>query len=424
MTRRIASLLCAIHLAFCFYSSQVLGGIRSYKDLDPKDLDFYLITIGLGDSLHTRFGHSILRIVDRESGIEGLLNWGLFDFRDPMFVPKFLGGTMDYKVGSMSRRSLNYLYKKVEKRSVWENQIFLTEPQKAILLKRINWNLRAENINYRYQYFFDNCSTKIRDYLDEALGGAIKSSLGEQDTGRSYRYFVRANLNHPPPIAFGLDVLMNGDIDRRLTQWDEMFLPEKLMFFLEEFQIEATEGGGTLLGPRITHYTSPGWPSPDWDFYHVYSLGFGLPLAWIIAFLAFSVKPGPRKAIYRLSGIFVVLGALLSGFFGIFMTFGWLFSEHSDLHRNWNLMIFWPVDWVFIYLGSKLLIFGRRVESSLGFRRVLKVLSISHLLAIGLGTLLYLSGQIGQDLSRVVVFLVPVMALYYVGCIRYWVEEK
>ena len=202
---------------------------------DPSpNAEVYIITVELGEEVYTRYGHTVLQIVDPDNNRNHNFNWGIFDYQDPVaFGWVFFKGILTYKLGDQNYRWMFNHYQR-NKRTMIRNKLNLTEKQKAELFEIISTNLRPENLTYSYQYFFNNCSTIIRDYLDKVLKGRICKTFCDQRTTKTFRDYVRGNLNYPPVIVFALDIFMNSDIDKPLTKWQEMFYPLKLKQYLAE----------------------------------------------------------------------------------------------------------------------------------------------------------------------------------------------
>ena len=141
---------------------------------DMSGVHFYLITVDVGDAVWDNFGHTALRVFDENSNTDVVFNWGNFDIGSGAveFSWDFFKGIMNYQLATSSPRQEFSMYR-FQERTVWQDRINLTNPQKVRLYRRLMWNLEPENIVYPYQYFYDNCTTKVRDYLDEALSGRI-----------------------------------------------------------------------------------------------------------------------------------------------------------------------------------------------------------------------------------------------------------
>src|SRR5690606_25638177 len=144
---------------------------------------FYLITVDTGNHIWDNFGHTALRMVDEQTDTDLLFNWGLFDTTGGYlaFTARFMRGIMDYRLGVAPPAWELGRYRQ-EERTVWQDRINLTASQKETLYRRLAWNLQPENIVYAYDYFFDNCTTRVRDYLDEALRGGIADQSRAQSS--------------------------------------------------------------------------------------------------------------------------------------------------------------------------------------------------------------------------------------------------
>ncbi|MEQ9208482.1 MAG: DUF4105 domain-containing protein, partial [Pseudomonadales bacterium] len=131
---------------------------------------------------------------------------------------------------------------RAEQRTVWQDRINLTNPQKAMLYRRLMWNLEPANITYPYQYYFDNCTTRVRDYLDEALSGKLSNTF-DGVTAQTFREQVHSYYESNFLIRFSLDILMNSNIDRPVSEWENMYLPLQLRRQLYEVRSDVAENG-------------------------------------------------------------------------------------------------------------------------------------------------------------------------------------
>ena len=150
-------------------SSILLISLQSAHSQDKSDTTVYLITCGPGTETYSIYGHSALRIVIPEKNSDLIYNWGVFDFNTPNFAWKFAKGRLDYMFGveSLQRFLQTYLF---EQRFVYSQKINLNADETRRLISLINENLKPENINYRYDFFYDDCSTRIRDLLEKSIG--------------------------------------------------------------------------------------------------------------------------------------------------------------------------------------------------------------------------------------------------------------
>ena len=397
--------------------------IRLPRDFDR--VDFYLITVDVGDQVWDNFGHTALRVVDRNSNSDLVFNWGLFDTSggNVVFASNFFQGILNYQLG-VSPPSWEFGRYEREQRSVWQDKINLTSAQKEILYKRLAWNLREENIVYSYQYFFDNCTTRVRDYLNEALGGRLENQ-NRAFSSRTFRDEVLDHYASVPAVAFSLDVLMNSRIDRRMTQWEELFLPKQLRRELLNFPSDVTVNGlrqDLLEEPLVIME----FDAPQAKANAYYFVGAGLLLPTLLLFLAlkripissFSSQPGftLRGGVftYRLMGLLALLISLGSGIYGIIMTVAWLESAHLDLHHNVNLMLFWPTDILGVIFAARWLLSGKSVTLSKTSHSVIILYFIAHLVAALAYVFSALLGIVEQEVLSLLIFVTPTLMAFSV----------
>lgn len=378
---------------------------------DFSAVRFYLITVDAGDHVWDNFGHTALRLVDESTNTDLVFNWGLFDasIGYVRFAANFARGVMDYQLGVTPPEWELGRYQQ-EARTVWQDQLVLTNTQKRRLYERLAWNIRDENRIYEYDYFFDNCTTRVRDYLDEALGGAL-SEQSRTLTQSTFRDEVRAHYASLPLISFSLDVLMNERIDRRMTQWEQMFLPRVLRAQLER--------AGLLADQQVLMEFTP--PEAGVNPYHVAVLLL-IPALLLLLCLkrasiaAFSSQPGFTLRVpaltYRLLGLVGLVLALFSGVYGLIMSLGWLLSSHQDIHGNLNLLLFWPTDLFGVVIALRWLLTGRAWSVSSGRHQWVVTYFIIH----GMAALAYLViavlGLSGQRVASLVIFVLPVLVLF------------
>jgi len=423
-TRRcfIIGLMCTL-----LPSIQAAGEIPD--DLDRVDM--YLHTIDVGVAVHEKYGHTQIRVVDRNSGKDVAYTWGLFDYRDPQFALKFYRGIMRYRIGMFDIDQAMDIYR-YEGRQVWEDKLNLSTSQKRKLLEAIEWQLRPENREYNYLYFFDNCSTRPRDLLDTAVNGAFKKFFDGKNAQYSFRDMVRIHQATTPLTGLALEVTMNGRLDRTMTIWEEMFLPRALRAYLLTLPNPEGDINQSVAGPVLQpHRVLVEAPTPAGDFTLderiAYSI-FGVPgLLMLIAGFRrrFGMDAGSVPAIvYRIFGVFFTVWGALAGVFGTLMLVSWFASNHLDLKHNANLWLFWPTDFVFAFLGLKIMAAGQTINVARIQYQRLKTYLLAHLVSLGLLLMMALSGLVTQDIFRVVkVFGVIGLIMSY-AAFRHAIEPK
>lgn len=392
----------------------------------PRDfsaVDYYLITVDVGDKVWDNFGHTALRVVDRESNTDLVFNWGLFDASggSVAFASDFFRGILNYQLG-VSPPSWEFNRYVAQERTVWQDRLNLTNEQKARLYRRLAWNLRDENIVYSYQYFFDNCTTRVRDYLNEALGGSL-AQRNRALTSSTFRDEVSDHYQSVPIVQFGLDVLMNSRIDRRMSQWEELFLPARLRQELLETPSDVSENGQRLNllseDALVAEFPSP---QPPYNIYNRIAAALLLPLIFLMFHLrhipmqSFSAQKGfvlsSPALTYRVLGAVTTLVSLASGFFGLVMAIAWRESGHLDLHHNVNLLVFWPSDILGAIFGIQWLIFGRPTVLGTAMKGVVSFYIGIHVLAVLVYFVLAATGLSEQVVASVALYVVcPLLLL-------------
>ena len=392
---------------------------------DMSGVNFYLITVDVGSRVWDNFGHTALRVINENTNTDVVFNWGLFRINGgPVsFSYNFFKGIMNYELGTQSPNQEFAMYRSQE-RSVWQDKINLTNPQKEILYRRLLWNLQAENIVYPYHYFFDNCTTRVRDYLDEALSGRI-AGVNDGFADSTFRDQVQAHYESVAVIGFSLDVLMNSNIDRLMSEWEEMFLPLKLRESLYLVESDVAENGVRikLLSDRqeVMLFAAP---TVETDPYQIASVGLLAPVLMLLLML----KKTPMSYFathsriglklpgfnFRLLGFLGILTALFSGIYGILMLGSWFVSEHLDLHHNINLLLFWPTDILGLFVAMRWLVFCKPWPMTHNSTPFLNYYMMAHLLGMvvyAAVTFLQLVDQATMDIG---VYVLPGFALFTV----------
>ncbi|MFK7864256.1 MAG: DUF4105 domain-containing protein [Pseudohongiellaceae bacterium] len=392
---------------------------------DMSRVHFYLITVDVGDSVWDNFGHTALRMLDENSNTDRIFNWGYFSLNGGVasFSYNFFKGIMNYSLVTNSPGFEFAQYRRQE-RSVWQDKINLTSSQKETLYRRLQWNLETENLIYPYQYFFDNCTTKVRDYLDEALGGAIRSSF-DGVTDSTFRDQVRAHYASSAVIDFSLDILMNSNIDRPMSEWENMFLPLNFRQRLRQLPSNVAEEGEKLkllTSPQAVIEFAP--PRADSDVYKLVSMLLLIPTL----FLFLMLKKIPRSYFathsrlglkiegvnFRLLGLLGLVTASFSGVYGTLMLGSWFVSDHIDLHHNLNLLLFWPTDLLGLLVGLRWLLFCKPWPTNHNSAPFINYYLLAHIVGMLVYAVIGVFGFSAQTLSDVLTYVVPGFLLFTV----------
>ncbi|WP_234733551.1 Lnb N-terminal periplasmic domain-containing protein [Tellurirhabdus bombi] len=301
-----------------------------------------LVTVSPGEELYSGFGHSAFWISDPVYGIDRVYNYGTFDFRTEGFYVKFVRGQLPYML-SVSPIYNTLAGAQYEDRSVFEDELNLTQSQKQRLYELLEINLLPENKFYRYDFLFDNCSTRLRDMLVKAVGDSVQFS--SKSKNMTYRDWIQYYMNQKPFIKTGMDILLGTPTDKQATAFDEMFLPDNLR---EEFREAKIRQGATEV-PLVTRDTvlfqeeKPIGHDVD---YTVLIISFVLLLAGIFQTRSQLLR---NQISFRTDRILF----FIAGLFGCLMAFLWFGTDHAVTQKNWNLLWAIPFHVVVVFLLRK-----------------------------------------------------------------------
>jgi hypothetical protein len=308
-----------------------------------------MLTILPGDAIYSEFGHSAIRIHDPARGIDVLYSYGTFDFDDPMFVPKFTYGQLDYFLSTQRYAPMIDFYKRME-RPVIEQYLDLTPRQVQRLFQFLYVNAKPENRGYRYDFLFDNCSTRVRDALEKALGSAV-SFTGTPDPQQSFRHMLDPYVADRPLTDVGFDIGLGLPSDQIASSREVMFLPEYLFWAFEHATIRS-DADATGPKPLVARTDTLFWV----DGYDARESAVPWPLAltWVIAGIgtAFTVRHLRRPVSVGGSRRWDAALFTVAGLAGLIISFLWFISEHVVTNANLNLLWAWPTH---VFLAARLL---------------------------------------------------------------------
>lgn len=323
-----------------------------------RDLVVSLLTMGNGTEVWENFGHSAIWIRDTVTGRDTVFNWGVFNMRAPHFIPHFLQGLMLYAMGGDRMADVLYAYRYFN-RTVTSQELALTPAQKDSLVAIINVNARPENVYYRYDYFVDNCATRPRDILDRVLGGQLRVGA-DSLSGTSYRWHALRLMQGDKPLVLGVDIGLGEPSDRPITNWQEMFLPQKLHDWVATRQVRDSAGS---LHPLVTHEQILFQANRPAEFQapprFVWLWPAGAVIALLFAWLGLAARrPGGLRV--AAATVFTVWAAA-AGILGLLLTALWTVTDHRFAHQNENLLLFNPL-WVVLAVTLPMSVLRGRAE--------------------------------------------------------------
>ena len=295
-----------------------------------QDAKISLITCSSGDDLYAVFGHSAVRVQDQAMGLDVIFNYGTFDFNEPNFYLKFARGKLNYKLSAAHFQDFLYNYAQ-ENRSVFEQELNLTPEQKQKYWLFLTNNYLPANRFYLYDFFFDNCATRIRDGLEATFPDQVKYNIEHMDKDYTFRNLIDLYLPPQPWGDFGIDLALGSRIDREATPYEYMFLPDYLAEGFASATIEQNGQAVPLTGkPQPVFVQTPPAEKPFSPFEPTV-------LAWAL-FVAVAVvtfldlKKGTRSTTLD----FVLF--FLAGLLGIVMLLLWFATDHQATAYNFNLL--------------------------------------------------------------------------------------
>jgi Domain of unknown function (DUF4105) len=308
----------------------LLVSFTSVFSQPSNDTVAYLLTCGPGTETYSIYGHSALRIVTPEKHLDTVYNWGVFDFNTPNFVWKFAKGRLDYMVIGESLKGFlqGYFF---EQRFVYSQKINIDPVETRKLVSLINENLKPENIKYRYDFFYDDCSTRIRDLLEKSIGEKLKYPPAESGKIPTFRDLVGKYQNPYPWYKFGVDLLMGSTTDKRAEFRDRMFLPIDMKDALSETVIHRSGKMIPLLqNPEVLL---------DFDAPVIKQKFITSPPSVFTFVIILILILAARIKSYRIIRLIdIVIYSVFSILF-VLMVFFNFFTDHKQM--QWNLNIIW-----------------------------------------------------------------------------------
>jgi hypothetical protein len=305
---------------------------------DTSRIRISILTCGVGEELYSSFGHTGVRVTDSSRHSDEVYNYGTFNFSDPDFYTKFTLGKLPYYLDKGSYNDFMYIYVE-EKRNVKEQVLDLTAAQKKAMIAYLENNLKPEHREYKYDFLFDNCATRVRDIFPKVLGAEFY--FGDILGGKKIRYrnILNQYLINKHWERFGINLLLGSKVDSLMTDDGSMFLPD----FVYKGLVHAKfRGKHVVLQDRVIL-----------DHKHVYRSTFNGPLWAMIGLLILTALSFLVRSFRYLKAFLRFLILLLTGLLGIFMLFMWLGTEHQSCADNFNVLWAVPFNVIVAFLAHK-----------------------------------------------------------------------
>lgn len=310
--------------------------VTAYYD----SVEVSLLTCQPHEEIYSLYGHTALRYHDLKRNEDWAFNYGIFNFHAPHFVLRFVFGLTDYELGVIPTDIFKQEYRRFGSQ-VTEQVLNLTNEEKHAIHKALYENYRPENRVYRYNYFYDNCTTRARDMVERNINGQVRYQ-DNPDYEPTYREMVRECTMAHPWATWGNDFLLGIKADLKTDQRQQEFLPNNLLYDFARAQIIRTDGRYVPLVKETRQIVPSGVQIVEQDF----------PLTptecaiilLIISLLVFAYEWKKRQTLKWWD----ILLMTMQGLMGLVL-FVMIFSQHPTTSINLQILLFNPLPLFYIY---------------------------------------------------------------------------
>lgn len=311
---------------------------------------FSLMTVAPGEFLYSTFGHSAIRVLDPANRLDRCYNYGTFDFEQPNFILKFCRGKLLYFLDIEPYRGFERGNLR-DQRAMQEQILNLSQAQKQRLFDILEENALEENRYYKYDFFYDNCATRIRDIVEKTFPQPIAWDSSSLAIGTTMRQLLNPYMASQPWTHFGMNLGLGYAADRRALAEDFMFLPD----YVHDMFATARINDSTLLVNAERHI--PEYSFPKTEFKPGF---FGRPF-WVMCLVALI---GLASMLHRRAErIFDTIFWFVLGVAGLLLALLWFATDHTATKPNFNvlwalpthLLVFWRshrAGWVRYYFAA------------------------------------------------------------------------
>lgn len=325
--------LLLIFLSILGFQSQIQA-----RQLSP-DARISILTCNPGTEVYSMYGHTAIRVSDPTTGLDAVFNYGVFSFEAPNFIYRFAKGQTDYLMVGQKFSSFLPEYEK-DKRSVYEQVLNLSPEGKIKLFEALLENAKPENREYRYNFFMDNCATRVRDMIERNTGLSVV--FPEDHPTKSYRDLIKEFHHSFRWIDLGIDLLVGKKAEQPVSAYGQMFLPEYLQVQFASAEITIDGKTQPLVLETRTLVEHPNtklnsdlpWPAIVFGLFFLVVTG--------ISVHGYFREKNNDWLDYWLFG--------LSGFAGLIIGWFTLYSEHPAMSPNFNLLWAFPANLFFAFV--------------------------------------------------------------------------
>ncbi|MGB4958623.1 MAG: DUF4105 domain-containing protein [Saprospiraceae bacterium] len=318
-----------------------LGYVQGQITTDP-DIRISIITCAPGNDLYSIYGHNAIRISNGHLGTDIVYNYGTFDFNTPGFAIKFMRGKLLYRLTAAHYYDFLREYE-YTRRNVTEQVLYLDPLQQKKIINYVANNMKPENATYKYDFFMDNCATRLRDILDKNVSNFVWDQSGA--SGKTFRQIIKEYQVNMPWTDFGIDLIIGAPADKMTTLSQEAFIPDYLATAISKARYKDSAKIGLVFRKydlvKLDHSTpSPHFLLSPWFLFMILII-----LEINIFFRFLNGKISTWVSWYDKCWFFILF---ISSILMIFMWFG---TDHIPTKYNWNLL--WANPLILFYWWSQ-----------------------------------------------------------------------
>ena len=326
-----------------FLTTNLCAQESSPRQLQKMDsVEIGLLTCSPGKEIYSLFGHTAIRVHDAATGQDVAVNYGLFNYHTPYFIPRFVFGLCDYEMGIYPFDLFMEEYTE-EGRGVIEQRINLTRQEKLDIINALALNARPENKVYRYNFFYDNCSSRARDMIIDHIHGHVGYRVNASVTS-SYRAMVHQWDEQHPWDSFGCDLLLGVKADRQTTLRQQQFLPDSLRASFASAKVFREHQSPADLVDSTWTVLEAQTPATGSSIFDIFTPRVVISILTLVVVLA-SVREYRRKKIYWGIDLALLLADGLAGF----VLFLMIFSKHPTVSLNLQILLLNPLSLIAFY---------------------------------------------------------------------------
>lgn len=325
-----------LKLSFFIFLFIVFSSFGQQYILSPE-AKLSVLTIGPGESLNDAFGHNGFRIKDITQGIDDVYGYGEYDFEAPNFYLKFAQGKLNYLI-SRDKFSDFYNHYVRHNRTIKEQVLNLSTEEKQKVFNFLENNYKPENRRYLYDFFYDNCATRIRDVIEDTTKSNIEFIHLNNSESKTFRDLIHEHVDINTWGRFGIDIALGSVIDKNATTNEYMFLPKYINSFFEKAKISNSENlvksSSIIFQKKETNTSSNFLFSP-------------LMIMGILALIILLITYKDYKKNIRSKWLDIILFGT-TGIVGVIILLLWFATDHSATAQNYNVLWAVPLNIIII----------------------------------------------------------------------------